>query len=87
MKQKAMPYSDAGRCVSLAKANGEKIETARSLAGLRAKHVREGLRKDFFYICLLFLTFVQLEFGNHFYLDVFKAIFVNVLISVLAILI
>jgi hypothetical protein len=48
VKQKAMPYSDAGRCVSLAKANGEKIETARSLAGLRAKHVREGLRKDFF---------------------------------------
>jgi len=37
VKQKAMPYPDTARCVSLAKASGVKIEAARSLAGLQAK--------------------------------------------------
>ena len=50
MKQKAMASSDIARCVTLAKANGEKIERARSLAGLQAKNVRECLKKDFLYL-------------------------------------
>jgi hypothetical protein len=78
-----MPYPDNARCVSLTKASGEEIEAARSQAGLHAQHVREGLKKDF-HICLPFLTFVQLSFGNHLYLAVFKAIFVKVLFSVVA---
>jgi hypothetical protein len=85
VKQKSIPYPDNARCVSLAKASGEEIEAARSQAGLQAQHFREDLKKDF-HICLPFLTFVQLSFGNHFYLAVFKAIFVKVLVSAVAIL-
>jgi hypothetical protein len=45
MKQKAVPYSDIARCVSLTKASGEETDATRSLAELQVKHVREGLKK------------------------------------------
>lgn len=54
MKQKAVPYTDIARWVSLAKASGEEIEATRSMTVLKAEHVREGLKKDLFIPVYLF---------------------------------
>ena len=43
-----MASPDTAGCVTLTKESGEKIERARSLAGLQAKNAREGLKKDYF---------------------------------------
>jgi hypothetical protein len=77
-------YPNVARWDSKARKSVGKRVTAMSRVGLRALQLREGLDEDFIYVHP-FETLKSCTFFDHFYLFVFKAIFVNVLILVYAV--
>jgi hypothetical protein len=77
-----VPYPDVARWVNTASG---KAGADRSQARLQALQYVQRLKEDFIYL----ITFSNLSNGGiliHFYVAVFKAIFVNVLLLVVAVL-
>jgi hypothetical protein len=81
----AVPHPDVARWFSSAGTSVGKTLAARSRAGLRALQLRQCLNEDFIYP-FTFSEIQTLGFYNHFNQATFKAVFVNVLVLVVAIL-
>ena len=80
-----MPCPDVARWVSAARPGGGERAAARLRARLHALQHRKGLNEEFMYLFALSNVSNAGNFDNHFILVVFKAIFVNVFILIVAI--